>query len=469
MMGRYTVLPFLLVGLCAAVPSSELPQLVTTDRDGIWVFTANEEGIFEDGVFYFIGTGVEPWHLITVDVNGDGYLDIVSANRLVDPSVAVLLNTGEDFTDPVTYWAGEKPYHAAAGDFDGDGDQDLAVANPVSGGALVFLANNGDGTFSPGGELYLGDRTYAVASGDLNGDGVVDLAVVNNGDDEVLIFLGEGDWVFEQTSRLFPEESPKDVVLGTFNGDDLPDLAVPNYDSASVTVFVNDGGGFFDPGRSYDLGFAGESLEPRHLVTGDLDGDGLDDLVVGGGRGSQDIFVLFGEGDDRFTQAERYFTGPRPNAVAIFDVDGDTRQDILAANWSLDNEAQASVTVLAGGQTPRSFTWKQDLRPPTGIFEKVTFLVVGQLYAVPFVRGDVNNDGNVAISDPVLGLRYLFGFRTVPCPDSVDQNDDGKIDIGDPLRVLGYLFAGGPPPRPPFPMPGPDPTPDDLPCQRPAR
>ena len=76
-----------------------------------------------------------------------------------------------------------------------------------------------------------------------------------------------------------------------------------------------------------------------------------------------------------------------------------------------------------------------------------------------FVRGDVNADGRLTISDPIVFTRYLFGGPShVGCLDACDANDDGSLDLADAVAVLQYLFAGGAPPPAPFPACGRDPT-----------
>lgn len=88
------------------------------------------------------------------------------------------------------------------------------------------------------------------------------------------------------------------------------------------------------------------------------------------------------------------------------------------------------------------------------------------LQARPFRRGDVNEDGDVDISDVVaiLGMLFLGSFAP-PCEDAADIDDDGAVDITDPIALLMYLFNRGVPPPPPGPRTlGIDPTPDDLTC-----
>ncbi len=86
--------------------------------------------------------------------------------------------------------------------------------------------------------------------------------------------------------------------------------------------------------------------------------------------------------------------------------------------------------------------------------------------AVPFVRGDFNDDSHLDIADPVSVLDYLFlGGDSAGCLDAGDANDDGAVDIADALSTLGYLFLGAAAPRAPFPDCGRDPTADALSCE----
>jgi len=94
------------------------------------------------------------------------------------------------------------------------------------------------------------------------------------------------------------------------------------------------------------------------------------------------------------------------------------------------------------------------------------FLFPGHLAADSFfIRGDVDGNARLDLSDPVGLLGYLFLGREEPgCLDAGDSNDDGALDLSDALYTLFSLFLGGSPPAPPFPGCGGDPTPDDLGC-----
>lgn len=92
------------------------------------------------------------------------------------------------------------------------------------------------------------------------------------------------------------------------------------------------------------------------------------------------------------------------------------------------------------------------------------FIIVVASDLPPWIRGDVNGDGSIDISDSVGLLDQLFGQGTIGCLDSADSNDDGGVNIADAVYQLAYLFSGGEPPPEPFPRCGFDPTVDSLDC-----
>ena len=61
----------------------------------------------------------------------------------------------------------------------------------------------------------------------------------------------------------------------------------------------------------------------------------------------------------------------------------------------------------------------------------------------PFIRGDVNLDARVGISDVVQLVEVLFGAGRLDCPDAADSNDDGRVDISDAAVILsgGWLYS----------------------------
>jgi len=79
-----------------------------------------------------------------------------------------------------------------------------------------------------------------------------------------------------------------------------------------------------------------------------------------------------------------------------------------------------------------------------------------------FIRGDVNHNHLLNITDVILILRYLFSTEVLKCLDPADVDDTGMIDLSDVIALAEYLFDTGIPPAVPFPNPGQDPTADFL-------
>src|SRR3982750_3886097 len=111
---------------------------------------------------------------------------------LVKPEAAVQTAS---FGAKTAFGAGVQPFSVAAGDFNGDGKLDLATANN-NANTVSILLGNGDGTFGANTDFNVGNRPRSVAVGDFNLDGKLDLAVANGSSNTVSILLGNGDGTF---------------------------------------------------------------------------------------------------------------------------------------------------------------------------------------------------------------------------------------------------------------------------------
>jgi len=86
-----------------------------------------------------------------------------------------------------------------------------------------------------------------------------------------------------------------------------------------------------------------------------------------------------------------------------------------------------------------------------------------------FIRGDVNGDLSVDLSDPVLLLEVLFGpSQGLACAEAADLNDDAALQLDDVIVSLGLIFLGDPTQLAvPFPDCGTDPLANTLSCENP--
>ena len=285
------------------------------------------------------GVGDEPLCLAVGDVNGDGKPDIVvvnsGGNSVTTPhahTVSVLLqdpsNPGQ-FLAPVDYPTGKAPNAVAIGDLNGDGKPDLAVADET-GISVLLQSSAAPGTFLPLATLALGAPASSVAIADLNGDQKLDLAAASGSSVAVFLQNPATPGTFSAPTMYAAGLQPTWVVAADLSGDGKPDLAVANEGAptgggANVSVLLQDAavpGGYLSA-RNYDTG-----SDSMRVAVADLNGDGKADLVV---ANANSVSVLLQDPNvpGQFLAAVNYaVTGP-VTSLTIADLNGDGKPDLL--------------------------------------------------------------------------------------------------------------------------------------------
>jgi predicted NUDIX family NTP pyrophosphohydrolase len=354
-------------------------------------------------------TDLTPQSVAIGDLNGDHKPDLATAN-VTWGTVSVFLNRGGGrFRAKRDYPTDAGPTSIAIGDFNGDGRPDLATAN--SGANTVSaLLNRGGGRFQAKLDYPTRAEPNSIAVGDLNGDGKPDLAVASGGGGRgstasVLLNKDDGGFAARQD---YPTGGAGSIAIGDLNGDGKLDLATANLDAGTVSVLLNNGSGSFQAKRDYSVGGVLNSL-----AIGDLTGDGKPDLATANqiGNVGSDASVLANRGDGTFEARRNYATGRNPFAVAIGDLNGDGKQDLVTGG--------GGVSVLLN---------RDDGRFGPGRSYQT------QLLAWSVALGDLNGDRklDIATTDGSFHLRVLLnttGLCTVP-------NVTGK-----PLSVATRAFA----------------------------
>ncbi len=194
-----------------------------------------------------VGTNGQPRALAIADVNGDGTLDVIAANSNdggggFNSSVNIFTNSGNGtLTLSSTPACGSGPISIACVDFNGDGYIDIATANYASGTTSILL-NNGAGIFTAAASIATGTNPYNIVTGDFNGDGAPDLAVTNRGSSTVSLLLNNGSGNFTVLSTLSPGTSPYFSMTADFNSDGTTDLGVATYNTSTLSMFTNSTG-----------------------------------------------------------------------------------------------------------------------------------------------------------------------------------------------------------------------------------
>ena len=311
---------------------------------------------FQTPTTYASGNG-DPYFLAVADVNGDGKPDLLVAEG---QGVGVMLgNADGTFQPPASYaTGGYQTVSVVVADVNGDGKLDLVVANSISLTVGVILGN-GDGTFQRAVTYPAGGSPWSVAVADVNGDGKPDIIVGDesscyacSGDGLVGVLLGNGDGTFQPVVTYKSggdsfETSPTALAVADLNGDGKVDIAMTNYCRSScsasaegeVSVLLGKGNGTFQAAVSYDSG--GEGLSIGAIAIADVNGDGKPDLLIsngnsvsGGVSGPGAIGVLLGNGDGSFQPAVLYGSGAySATSVTVGDVDSDGKPDLVVTNF----------------------------------------------------------------------------------------------------------------------------------------
>lgn len=329
----------------------------------IGLFVGKGDGTFQPVQSY--AAGVSPVSLAAADLNGDGRLDLVATDIAnLSGTVTVLLgnmNSGSARYQPATNYAvGANPARLAVADFNNDGKDDVAVAN--SGSASVsILSGSGTGAFTTGPIFTTGTSTTpaAVAAGDFNRDGWPDIAVTDDPPTgtgpitfgHVFIRLNDGKGNFPTIAHTYTVGvHPRSIEARDVDGDGKLDLLVNNGDSVSV-LFGNGDGSFQNPvsfaavtpktasRAAFIPNASGAPLTALNgMATGDLRGIGRKDMVIADAS-TNAVQVLLNNGNRTFaTPAVSYLSGgTQTSAVAIGDVNGDGKPDIVAANFASNN------------------------------------------------------------------------------------------------------------------------------------
>lgn len=215
---------------------------------------------------------------------------------------------------PVAF-VGERPSALVLADVDVDGRVDAVVARPDAH-AIAVARGRGDGTFTDGASIRVEGLPVALAAGDINGDRVPDVAVLEGGLPRVSVFAsGPGGLRLVGGATLMGPPPPRHALaVGDLDGDGLADVVVGDANARVVAVLRAIGGGALAPPRAV---FVGPDV-PRAITLGDYNGDRTLDIAV---AFNQEVTILSGDGRGAFSPTTRHPTF-EPLALAPFPAAG---------------------------------------------------------------------------------------------------------------------------------------------------
>jgi uncharacterized repeat protein (TIGR01451 family) len=385
----------------------------------------------------FGGKGIAVGHL-----NGDSALDLaVTVSNAY--TVAVLLGNGNGgFAPPVSYPTGRTPSSVAIADLDGNGTADLAVT-AAGDHAVVTLNGNGNGTFGPPVKYGTGGHgPLGIAVAELDGNPGLDVALANYDSDTVSIHAGLGGGVLDGIPIYPVGDWPIGVAIEDVNQDGNDDVATTNIVGDDVSVLLGNGNGTLGPATALPMGDS-----PRYVSLIDVDLDARPDLVVmlDPWPAAGSVAVRLGQGDGTFGPVQVSPVGVRPDGLAVTDVNGDGRKDVLT-------NVGDNLALLLGSGTG---TFGPPTLFPMGHFPEsvatASFDGNGRVDVVVANAGsssvtDRRNDGlgglgaptHIAVSQsPMAVVTGAFGGDSLP--DIAVCGYSGKVDVL--LNTGGGTFA----------------------------
>jgi len=388
----------------------------------VFVYPGNGDGTFGEPVRSAVAPLYPFGALASGDLDDDGHLDCVLLQNVADGTV--LRGDGAGGFVAVASIPRDRYSlsDAVIGDQDGDGwpdlmllAEDLTVLRNDGKGNLVFSSRH----MLPGSEF---DRILAA---DFDRDGRSDFVCASTSlalpppVGSVVLLRSDGGDALETARALEGGEDTR-VAIGDFDRDSVLDIAAVDRFEDAFTTFRGDGAGGFLPGQAVPGLAAG--IDPRNVLSGDVDGDGDLDLVVTYAQTAR-VSTFLGDGDGSFAPPIDWFAAELVRVESsLLDVNGDGRADLVARS--------SSFVRLYLSQSDGSFV--------------LSGVVSTEGAAAPPVTADVDENGHadlILMSTNGRGTLVLLGDGTggftesdrIPTHDYagavLDVDRDGHLDI----------------------------------------
>lgn len=299
--------------------------------NAVAVLLGNGEGGFMPAVYYHAPSGnTDVSAIVAGDFDGDGIDDLAATTGyagLNQSLVMILTSVGDGTFVSKEFLTGYGPIWIDTGDLDGDGDLDLVTAN-YSSRSFTRLYNDGEGNFDNYAQLITLRYPKRVALEDVDQDGDLDITISSNYG--VMVYKVDATGVIVASRQYLAGTRPKGIAFGDINNDSFTDMLITDLVTARVFVFPGDGLGDFTAPTVVSVG-----IGPSDIALDDIDGDGDLDMLIAA-QSDNTIQSLLNDSKGGFGPPLSRSTGAKPLALLVCDVNSDGVNDITTANYDAD-------------------------------------------------------------------------------------------------------------------------------------
>ncbi|QXV63636.1 VCBS repeat-containing protein [Mucilaginibacter sp. 21P] len=410
-------------------------------------------------------TGENPYAVALADLDGDGKPDLLTANATGN-TLTVLRNRGSigaigssTFDDKLAFSTGPGASAVRTADLDGDGKLDVVIGYQNGNQISIFINTSSAGTISFGTRIDLtaGSAPAAVDIADIDNDGKPDIVTANAKANTISIIRNTtavGVVSFASQVSLNVGNLPNAVDVADLNGDNKPEIIVSNFESKTLSILRNIavagtiGAGSFAP--KIDISVAGS---PTAVAVIDLDGDAsmTPEIITTYYTPTKNVVAVsrntitsvgFAFTASSFAAPVEFTTGSEPMGIALGDIDGDQKTDLITTNYNAKSVSVLRNTSTSGSITTSSFAAKVDF--PTGEIPVAASVADLDADKFPDIVTACYGDNSIVILHTVNSAG-LLGPAATESTASISAGSFINTDIYDPEWALdapiGYTIA----------------------------